>query len=99
MSATSSTSYQSAKIGPGWLLLGVSAVVILAMVTYDRTYGSQIRASIAQQRSAEIEQEHLALCAKLELAPGTTASASCTKNVADFRQRVEQRFAQETGSF
>ena len=98
MSATSSTPYQPASIGAGWLLLGLSAVLIVAMVTYDRTYGSQIRASIAQQRSAEIEQEHLALCAKLGFASGTTASASCTKDVAAFRQHVEQRFVKETGS-
>jgi len=99
MSATSPTSHQSAEIGLGWLLLGVMAVVIVAMVTYDRTYGSQMRVSIAQQRSAEIEQEHLALCTKLGLAPGSPAFVSCTSDVADFRQRVEQRFVQETSSF
>jgi hypothetical protein len=99
MSTASPTSHQSANIGAGSLVLGISAAVIIAMLTYDGTYGSQNRASIAQQRSGEIEREHVALCIKLGFVHGGTTFMSCTRDIADFRQRVERRFAQETSAY
>jgi hypothetical protein len=97
--ALPTTSYQSADTKlAGWVLLGVLAVVGGAVI-YDWTYGSQIRASLAHQLAAEIEQENSVLCGKLGVAPSTPAFVSCASAVADFRQHVEQRLVNETATY
>jgi len=79
------------------LFLGVFAAVIAGLVIYDRTYVSRIRACVAHQRAAEIEQENSAFCTKLGVSPETTALVACGRAVVDFRQRVEERLVNEAG--
>jgi hypothetical protein len=98
--ALPTTSYQSVDTKlAGWFLLGVFAVVVIGAVIYDLTYGSQVRASLAHQRAAEIEQENSLLCSKLGGVPSTPAFVSCASAIADFRQHVEQRLVNETAAY
>ena len=101
MTVTSATSpRESVKSSLGaWLALGALVVVLGGMFIYSGTYGAQVRAAIERQRTADIEQENRVFCKKFGIAPATTAFTSCANDLADVRQRAEQRLMEETAGY
>lgn len=96
----------TATVGPmevrGWIVcagLAATAAVGIWTVTSALINGPAARAMVERQNAEEIARENRTFCTKFGMAPNTSAFRTCADDLAQIRQRQEDRWKRDFEMF